>query len=67
MNTDGSFTMANSNSFFESLQNSYNSLKKLIFWEIFILYHEIICCVYSLKKSPHRDDSSKYTQHTIIV
>ena len=25
-----------------------------------------MCCVYSLE-SPHRDDSNKYTQHTIIV
>ena len=71
-NTDGSFTMANSNSFlspYETLplaqENKY--LGKF--------YLEIVCCVYSLE-SPHRailmqiassSDSNAYTQHTIIV
>ena len=64
-NNDGSFTMANSNSFlspYEILplaqENKY--LGKFLF------YHEIVCCVHSLK-SPHRGDSNEYTQHTIIV
>ena len=65
-NVDGSFTMANSNSFFETLWNSSDSSRKHIFIEIFLLYYEIVCCVYSLE-SPHRGDSNKYTQHTIIV
>ena len=34
--------------------------------EIFLFYHEIVCCVYSLE-SPHRGASNEYTQHTIIV
>ena len=34
--------------------------------EIFLFYHEIVCCVYSLE-SPHRGDSNEYTQYTIIV
>ena len=65
-NLDGSFTMANSNSFFESLRNSSDSLIKQIFKEIFLFYREIVCCVYSLQ-SPHPGDSNEYTQHTIIV
>ena len=37
-----------------------------IFRDIFLLYDEIMCCVYSLE-SPHRGDFNEYTQHTIIV
>ena len=33
---------------------------------IFLFYHGIVCCVYSLE-SPHRGDSNEYTKHTIIV
>ena len=32
----------------------------------FLIYHGIVCCVYSLE-SPRRGDSNEYTQHTIIV
>ena len=65
-NTDGSFTMANSNSFFEFLQNPSASSRKQIVREIFLLYHEIVCCVYSLEL-PQRGNSNEYTQHTIIL
>ena len=65
-NTDGSFTMANSNSFFEFLRNSSNSSRKQIFKDIFLFYHEIVSCIYSLEL-PHRGDSNAYTQHTVIV
>ena len=65
-NTDDSFTMANSNLIFESLRNSSASSRKQMFREIFLFYHEIVCCVYSLE-SPHRGDSNEYTQHTTIV
>ena len=51
---------------FESLRNSSYSLRKQIFREIFLFYHEFVCCVYSLE-SLHRGDSNEYTQHTIIV
>ena len=64
-NTDGSFTMANSNSFL----GPYEILliaQKQIFKEIFLFYREIVCCVYSLE-SPRRGDSNEYTQHTIAV
>ena len=64
-NTDGSFTVDDSN-FFQSLQNSSNSSRKQIFRDFFLFYHGIVCCVYSLE-SPHRGDSNEYTQHTIIV
>ena len=65
-NPDGSFTLDDSNSFFQSLQNpSYNS-RKQIFRDFFLFYHGIVCCVYSLE-SPHRGDSNEYTQHSIIV
>ena len=65
-NPDGSFTVDDSNSFFESLRNSSDSSRKQIFREILSFYHEIVCCVYSLE-SPYRGDSNEYTQHTIIV
>ena len=63
-NTDGSFTMANSNSFlspYEILPIAQK--KKQIFKDFFLFYREIVCCVYSLE-SPHRGDSNEYTQHT---
>ena len=50
---------------FESLRNTSNN-RKQIFKEIFLLYHEIECCVHSLEL-PHRGNSNEYTQHTIIV
>ena len=33
---------------------------------LFLFYHEIVCCVYSLEL-PHRGNSNEYTQHTITV
>ena len=65
-NTDGSFTMANSNSFLRRYEFFSVSSRKQIFREIFLFYREIVCCVYSLE-SPHRGNSNEYTQHTIIV
>ena len=61
-NTDGSFTVDDSKSFFQSLQNSSNSSRKQIFRDFFLFYHGIVCCVYSLEL-PHRG----FTQHTLIV
>ena len=40
-------------------------LKKTI-KEIFLFYHDIVCCVHSLEL-PHWGSSNEYTQHTIIV
>ena len=64
-NTDSSFTMPNSNLFlspYEILpiaqENKY--LGK------FLLYHEIVPCVYSFE-STDRGDSNEYSQYTIIV
>ena len=34
--------------------------------EIFLFYHEIVCCVHSLEL-PHWGNSNEYTQYTIIV
>ena len=65
-NTDGSSTMAYSNSFFESLRIFSDSSRKQILREIVLFYYEIVCCVYSLESS-HRGDSNEYTQHTIIL
>ena len=59
-NTDGSFTMANSNSFsspYEILLIAQENKYLRIF---FLFYREIVCCVYSLE-SPHRGDSNEYT------
>ena len=65
-NTDGSFTVDDSNSFFQSLQNSSNSSRKQISNDLFLFYHGIVCCVYSLE-SPLRGDSNEYTKHTTIA
>ena len=64
-NTDGSFTMANLNSFLSSYEvlAIAQENKYLL---IFLFFHEIVYCVYSLE-SPHRGDSNEYIQHTIIV
>ena len=50
----------------ESLRNFSDSSSKQILREIFLLYYEIVCCVYSLEL-PHRGNSNEYTQHTIIL
>ena len=39
---------------------------KYMYRDIFLFYHEFVCCVYSLE-SPHRCYSNEYTQHTIIL
>ena len=65
-NTDGSFTMANSNSFlspYEVLPIAQENKYLRIF---FLFYREIVYCVYSLE-SPNLGDSNEYTQPTIIV
>ena len=38
--------------------------RKQIFREIFLLFHDIVYCVYSLEL-PYQGDSNEYTQHTI--
>ena len=66
-NTDGSFTVDDSNSFYSPYKILPIAQENKYLWMIFFLfYHGIVCCVYSLE-SPHRDDSNGYTQHTIIV
>ena len=62
-NTDGSFTVDDSNSLFSPYK--ILPIRKQIFRDFFLFYHGIECCVYSLE-SPHRGDSNEYTQHTII-
>ena len=52
-NTDGSFTMAYSNSFLSPYGFFPIAQEKKILREIFLFYYEIVCCVYSLE-SPHR-------------
>ena len=44
LNTDNSFTMANSLAF-EFLQNSSDRSRKQLFKEIYLFYHEMVCCV----------------------
>ena len=46
--------------------NSPTSSRKQIFREVFLFYHEIVCCMDSLEL-PYRGNSNEYTQHTIIV
>ena len=68
-NTDVSFTVDDSNSFLspkEILPIAQESKYFGILKEIFLFYHENVCCVYTLE-SLHRGDSNEYTQHTIIL
>ena len=65
-NTDGSFIMANSNSFLSPYEILPLAQENKYLEKIFLFYHEIVCCVYSLE-SPHWGVSNEYTQHTIIV
>ena len=63
LNTDGSFTMANSNLFFSSYEIlSAAQVNKYL--GIFLFYYKTVYCVYSLD-SPQRGDSDEYTQNTI--
>ena len=72
--SDGLFTMADSNSFlspYKILPIAQKKKKKIYqifrtFLFFFLIYHEMVCCVYSLEL-PHRGDSNEFTQHTIIV
>ena len=56
-NTDGSFTMAVSNSFVSSLEKS-NSCRSRIIWSDFFFMLKMVYCVYSIE-SPHRADSNE--------
>ena len=64
-NTDGSFTVDDSNSFISpykilpiAQENKYLGIFSYFIMELYV--------VYSLE-SPHRGDSNEYIQHTIIV
>ena len=60
---DGSFTLDHSNSFLspkEILPIAQENKNFGILREIYLFYHENVCCVYSLE-SPHRGDSNEYT------
>ena len=65
-NTDGSFTVDDSNSFFSPYKILPIAQENKYLMIFFLFYHGIVCCVYSLE-SPRRGDSNEYTQHTIIV
>ena len=65
-NTDGSFTVDDSNSFFSPYKILPIAQENKYLMIFFLFYHGNVCCVYSLE-SPRRGDSNEYTQHTIIV
>ena len=65
-NTDGSFTVDDSNSFFSPYKILLIAQENKYLGIFFLFYHLIVCCVYSLEL-PHRGNSNVYTQHTIIV
>ena len=65
-NTDGSFTMTNSNSFLSPYEVLPIAQENKYLGKFFYFYREIVCCVYSLEL-PHRGNSNEYTQHIIIV
>ena len=58
--------MDDSNSFFSPYKILPITQDNKYLGIFFLLYHGIVCWVYSLE-SPHRGDSNEYTQHTIIV
>ena len=64
-NSDGSFTLDDSNSFFSPYKILPIAQENKYLGIFFLFYHGIVCCVYSLE-SPHWGDSNKYTKHTII-
>ena len=69
-NTDGSFTVDDSNSVFSPYKippiAQENKYLGIFYFRDFFFYHGFVCCVYSLE-SPHQGNSNEYTQHTIIV
>ena len=56
----------NSNSFLSPYEVLSIAQENKYLRKFFLIYHEIVRCVYSLE-SPHRGDSNECTQHTIIV
>ena len=65
-NTDGLFTVDDSNSFFSPYKILPIAHENKYLGIFFLFYHGIVCCVHSLEL-PHRGNSNEYTQHTIIV
>ena len=65
-NTDGSFTVDDSNSFFSPYEILTIAQENKYLGMFFLFYHGIVSRVYSIE-SPHRGDSNEYTQHAIIV
>ena len=65
-NTDGSFTVADLNSFFSPYKILPIAQENTYLGIFFLSYLGIVCFVYSLE-SPHRRDSNEYIQHTIRV
>ena len=65
-NTDGSFTMDDSNSFFSPYKIPPIAQENKYLGIFFLFYHGTVCFVYSLE-SPHRGDSNEYTHHTTVV
>ena len=50
---------------FESIPICSDCSIKQIGKKIFLFYHEIVCCMYSLE-FPHRGDSNEYTQQPLL-
>ena len=65
-NTDDSFTVDNSNSFFSPYKILPIAQENKYLGIFFLFYHGIVCCVYWFK-SPHQGNSNEYIQHAIIV
>ena len=65
-NTDGSFTVDDSNSLFSPYKILPIAQENKYLGIFFLFYDGIVCCVYSLE-SPDRGDSYEYIQHTIVV
>ena len=65
-NTDGSFTVDDSNSFFSPYKVLPTAQENKYLGIFFLFYHGIVCCVYSLE-SPHRGESNEYTTYNHCV
>ena len=65
-NTDSSFTVDGSNSFFSPYKILPKAQENKYLWIFSYLILELYEWVYSIE-SPHRGDSNEYTQHAIVV
>ena len=65
-NTDGLFTLDDSNSFFSHYKVLQIAQENKLLMIFFLFNHEIVCCVYPLEL-PQQGDSNEYTTYNHCV